>query len=372
MTVDVKDIVMCKPTPKSRKQEFFDCLPTLGPTAFGELLEAFNRNGGSFIVAELTKELQGVLNEHCAVMRRHSSGSETTAKSVDEGSYTDQLDSLSPTETPMNISYRHDINQTLPPELTGIDRPPTNNLNLDYPEREVNLTELNLVDEDKDAIHSVIENDTQGFSQKPDSQRQKVEEASVQAQEPTSDRVSFPTTVQPQPSQVDVVNLMLEGAVDKPSLALTSHDFPVEPMAVVPAKGKWVEDLKNKSRVITDKELTLIAQGMSSTSYFVVGTLMGFRKGKLEQYQANMPHSVGMQIAKMFMDWRACQGRQATVAQFITIMQDASIDEQEYQDIICSHTEKISSVVTGSGHNSILQNGLASYGKPKSDVEQYV
>ena len=96
----------------------------------------------------------------------------------------------------------------------------------------------------------------------------------------------------------------------------------------------WLDSLKPslRHRIISERALTLVAAEVADVMH--VGKIMDFKQGKLQQYQSEHPYSVSGQVSHMFSDWRAKLSSRATVEEFVTLMRQADIDDNELKVVI--------------------------------------
>lgn len=97
----------------------------------------------------------------------------------------------------------------------------------------------------------------------------------------------------------------------------------------------WLDNLGENRRIakVTDAELSQISREIGN-EWVHLASLMGFNRGRIEQYQSSHQYSVYQQASKMLSDWKAKCGGRATIENLVTIMRQAEIDEGIYRPVL--------------------------------------
>ena len=96
----------------------------------------------------------------------------------------------------------------------------------------------------------------------------------------------------------------------------------------------WMKtELSEKQRQTQISERAMAFVAREASDVMEIGRLMGFNVGRLRQFQASsaIPSS---QISTLFSAWRNQKSTQATVENFVRLMRDALVDEEQLRKVI--------------------------------------
>ncbi|ELT95707.1 hypothetical protein CAPTEDRAFT_222689 [Capitella teleta] len=83
-------------------------------------------------------------------------------------------------------------------------------------------------------------------------------------------------------------------------------------------------------RRITEQELSMITLDFPGNKLWLIGSLMEFSKGRLEQIMVSSPGNPQLQLQIIFFEWKQKLGQKATIEAFVRLMHAAQVDEDVY------------------------------------------
>lgn len=117
---------------------------------------------------------------------------------------------------------------------------------------------------------------------------------------------------------------------------------------------------------MSEHALHLLAQELSPSVFYLLGTRLGFSHPRLEQFKANDPHTVSLQFSNMMCEWRSTEGSQAVIESLVAALSEAKVEESLYQDIL------LADIGVLKGENLKQMNIMNNICMSISDREQWV